>query len=69
MPCKLGQSASQQSGTQEPVVNPGFTRDQAVGIVKKHVDPKLQPHLFLLKQQCENLLITMDLAIKKKFGG
>ena len=66
---KLGQSASQQSGTQEPVVDPGFTRDQAVEIVKKYVDPKLQPHLFFVEAAMRKLADHYGFSDQKEVWG
>lgn len=40
---------------EETLISLGFTRDQAVELVKKYVDPELQPHLFFVEAAMRKL--------------
>lgn len=51
---KLGQDANNQS-TKDPLIEPGFTREQGVAQIEKYVDPKLQPHLYFVEAAMRGL--------------
>lgn len=46
---------SASPGVKEPVVKPGFTREQAVSLVDKYVAADLQPHLYFVEQAMRSL--------------
>jgi len=52
---ELGQSASTECNTGDPVIDPGFSREQAVEIIEKYVDPNLQPHLYFVEAAMRRL--------------